>query len=141
MIIIMPDNHKGLDFFRNAALRGFDDPDVANILDDALFVLDEKRKVSSAEEHIITMPAFTVDSNIDGKKHFREVKNISKDTATALCSIMVPNSDFQFFRLKKRKEPTILIIVLMKNFIDHFSSESMQPLMRVNSQTSLKTIP
>ena len=76
MIIILPDNHKGLGFFRNAALRGFDDPDVANILDDALFVLDEKRKVSSAEEHIITMPAFTVDSNIDGKKYFREVKNI-----------------------------------------------------------------
>ena len=84
MIIIMPDNHKGLDFFRNAALRGFDDPDVANIFDDALFVLDEKRKVSSAEEHIITMPAFTVDSNIDGKKYFREVKNISKNTATLL---------------------------------------------------------
>ena len=77
MIIILPDNHKGLGFFRNAALRGFDDPDVANILDDALFVLDEKRKVSSAEEHIITMPAFTVDSNIDGKKYFREVNNIN----------------------------------------------------------------
>ena len=74
----MPDNHKGLEFFQNAALRGFDDPDVANILDDALFVLDEKRKVSSAEEHIITMPAFTVDSNIDGKKYFREVKHISR---------------------------------------------------------------
>ena len=39
MIIIMPDNHKGLGFFRSSALRGFDDPDVANILDDALFAL------------------------------------------------------------------------------------------------------
>ena len=77
MIIIMPDNHKGLGFFRNAVLRVFDDPGIANILDDALFVLDEKRKVSSAEEHIITMPAFTVDSNIDGKKYFREVNNIN----------------------------------------------------------------
>ena len=76
MIIIMPDNHRGLDFFQSAALLFFDNPSTANILDDALFVLDKKRKFSSSEEYIITMPAFTVDTYIDAKKYFKEVKLI-----------------------------------------------------------------
>ena len=73
MIIIMPENYKGLEFFQDAARVAYDEIRGANILDDALFALDEKRKVSTSEEHIITMPAFTVDSNIDCKKYFREV--------------------------------------------------------------------
>ena len=76
MIIIMPDFRKGLIFFQDAARKAYDGFGAANILDDALFALDEKRKVSTSEEHIITIPAFTVDSNIDAKKYFREVKKI-----------------------------------------------------------------
>ena len=78
MIIIMPENYKGLEFFQDAARVAYDEISGANILKDAILVLDEKRNIASKNELIITMPEFTVDSNIDGKKYFREVKHISR---------------------------------------------------------------
>ena len=83
MIIIMPQCgrrlgscHKNLEFFRNSALRDIKEGGVQkNIINEALDALDQNRNLPNQPEYIITMPSFTVDSNIDGKKYFREVRD------------------------------------------------------------------
>ena len=82
MIIIMPQCgrrqscHKNLEFFRNSALRDIEEGGVQkNIINEALDALDQTRNLPNQPEYIITMPSFTVDSNIDGKKYFREVRD------------------------------------------------------------------
>ena len=42
--------------------------------EEALAALDEKRNITRQSEHVITMPSFIVDSNIDGRKYFRKVR-------------------------------------------------------------------
>ena len=75
MIIIKPDFYKGLEFMMNSALKAVDDPGIhKNIINEALAALDEKRNITRQTEHVVTMPSFIVDSNIDGKKYFREVR-------------------------------------------------------------------
>ena len=75
MIIIMPEFHKNLEFFRNSALTVMEDSgEHKNIINEALDALDEKRGLTTNPEYVITMPSFTVDSNIDGKQYFRKVR-------------------------------------------------------------------
>ena len=72
MIIIMPRNHRGLAFFHNEAKTRLQDSSFdGNILDEALDALERRRTVH--EVHVINMPSFKVDTNMDVQKHLRTV--------------------------------------------------------------------
>ena len=72
MIIIMPRNHRGLAFFHNEAKTRLQDSSFdGNILDEALDALERRRRVH--EIHVINMPSFKVDTNMDVQKHLRTV--------------------------------------------------------------------
>jgi hypothetical protein len=72
MIIIMPSNHRGLKFFHLEALAKLEVPTTdGTILDEALEALEKRRTVH--ELHVINMPSFKVDTNMDVQKHLRTV--------------------------------------------------------------------
>ena len=72
MIIIMPNNHRGLKFFHLEALAKLEVPTTdGTILDEALEALEKRRTVH--ELHVINMPSFKVDTNMDVQKHLRTV--------------------------------------------------------------------
>ena len=72
MIIIMPNDHRGLTFFHNEAMTRLQDSNFdGNIVDEALDALERRRKVH--EVHVINMPSFKVDTNMDVQKHLRTV--------------------------------------------------------------------
>ena len=72
MIIIMPNDHRGLTFFHNEAMIRLQDSNFdGNIVDEALDALERRRKVH--EVHVINMPSFKVDTNMDVQKHLRTV--------------------------------------------------------------------
>ena len=76
MIIIMPRNHRGLAFFHNEAKTRLQDSSFdGNILDEALDALERRRTVH--EVHVINMPSFKVDTNMDVQKHLRTVNSFS----------------------------------------------------------------
>merc|ERR1712012_596495 len=62
MVILMPENFKGLDFLSDSLKRLRDVPDRENIFDVAEKALELPRL--SRTEHIITMPSFNIDSSI-----------------------------------------------------------------------------
>ena len=69
MVIIMPNNYRGLKFFHLEALAN---PNTdGTILDEALEALEKRRTVH--ELHVINMPSFKVDTNMDVQKHLRTV--------------------------------------------------------------------
>ena len=76
MIIIMPRNHRGLTFFHNEALFKLKDTGSGNILDEAFNALEKKRVVQ--ELHVINMPSFKIDTNMDVQKYLRMVSNLIK---------------------------------------------------------------
>ena len=67
MLVIMPEHHSGLTTFQNNANRTVQNPNQAgeygNIIELALASLEESR--DNREDHIINMPEFTIDSNIE----------------------------------------------------------------------------
>ena len=68
----MPRNHRGLAFFHNEAKTRLQDSSFdGNILDEALDALERRRRVH--EIHVINMPSFKVDTNMDVQKHLRTV--------------------------------------------------------------------
>ena len=68
----MPSHYRGLAFFYNVAKRLDAESSVeGNILNEALNALKNRGNVS--ENHVINMPSFKVDSNIDVEKHLRKV--------------------------------------------------------------------
>ena len=72
MIIIMPSDYRGLKFFHLEALAKFEVPNTdGTILDEALEALEKRRTVH--ELHVINMPSFKVDTNMDVQKHLRTV--------------------------------------------------------------------
>ena len=72
MIIIMPSNHRGLKFFHLEALAKLEVPTTdGTVLDEALEALEKRRTVR--ELHVINMPSFKVDTNMDVQKHLRTV--------------------------------------------------------------------
>ena len=72
MIIIMPTNYRGLKFFHLEALAKLEVPNTdGTILDEALDALEKRRTVH--ELHVINMPSFKVDTNMDVQKHLRTV--------------------------------------------------------------------
>ena len=72
MIIIMPSNYKGLKFFHLEALAKLEVPTPdGTIFDEALEALEKRRTVH--ELHVINMPSFKVDTNMDVQKHLRTV--------------------------------------------------------------------
>ena len=72
MIIIMPNNYRGLKFFHLEALAKLEVPNTdGTILDEALEALEKRRTVH--ELHVINMPSFKVDTNMDALKHLRTV--------------------------------------------------------------------
>ena len=76
MIIIMPSNHRGLKFFHLEALAKFEVPSTdGTVLDEALEALEKRRTVH--ELHVINMPSFKVDTNMDVQKHLRTVNSFS----------------------------------------------------------------
>ena len=75
MIIIMPNDHRGLTFFHNEAMTRLQDSNFdGNIVDEALDALERRRKVH--EVHVINMPSFKVDTNMDVQKHLRTVNTL-----------------------------------------------------------------
>ena len=75
MIIIMPSNHRGLKFFHLEALAKFEVPNTdGTVLDEALEALEKRRTVH--ELHVINMPSFKVDTNMDVQKHLRTVNTL-----------------------------------------------------------------
>ena len=76
MIIIMPSHDRGLRFFYEMAKRldkaGSNGAiDEGNLLNEALDAINIAQDLS--ENHVINMPSFKVDSNIDVEKHLRKV--------------------------------------------------------------------
>lgn len=71
MIIVMPDNPRGLDFLRNEYLETKDTPELENIFEAATQALDNKRK--NSDEYSVVMPKFTIDSSISAGDYFRKV--------------------------------------------------------------------
>ena len=72
MIIIMPSNYRGLKFFYLEALAKLEVPTTyGTVLDEALEALKKRRTVH--ELHVINMPSFKVDTNMDVQKHLRTV--------------------------------------------------------------------
>ena len=76
MVIVMPEHHQGIEYFKVNALeqvkntvRGRN-----NIVEEALAALEPLRE--SSKDHIINMPEFKIDSNIDAEAYLRAV-NIS----------------------------------------------------------------
>ena len=68
----MPNDHRGLTFFHNEAMTRLQDSNFdGNIVDEALDALERRRKVH--EVHVINMPSFKVDTNMDVQKHLRTV--------------------------------------------------------------------
>ena len=74
MIIVMPEHHIGLSYLADSAKRNENDPLAQNIFREALDALEPER--SDSKEYTITMPTFTVDSNIDVNKYLRAVKKL-----------------------------------------------------------------
>ena len=80
MVIVMPEAtvgpvYKGLLFFEDSARKGLNDPESENIYRAALDALEPERQ--NKKEYTITLPPFTVDSNIDVKKYLRAVREHS----------------------------------------------------------------
>ena len=75
MIIILPSRNRGLRFFYEMAKRadkaGPNIEDEGNLLNEALDAINNVTDLS--ENHVINMPSFKVDSNIDVEKHLRKV--------------------------------------------------------------------
>ena len=70
----MPRNHRGLTFFHNEAIIRFDAGGSGNILDEAFNALEKKRVVQ--ELHVINMPSFKIDTNMDVQKYLRMVSHL-----------------------------------------------------------------
>ena len=74
MIIILPNNsdHRTLQFFQSEAMARLEDISIeGNIFEEALTALEERRTVNEA--HVLNMPSFKIDTNIDVEKHLRMV--------------------------------------------------------------------
>ena len=72
MLIIMPENHKGLLLFQYNAKKAVDETDsLGNIIELALGSLENSRKNPS--DYIINMPEFKIDSNIGAVGFLQDV--------------------------------------------------------------------
>merc|ERR1712012_317762 len=75
MVILMPENFKGLDFLSDSLKRLRDVPDRENIFDVAEKALELPRL--SRTEHIITMPSFNIDSSISVRDLLKKMGIVS----------------------------------------------------------------
>ena len=67
----MPSRNRGLRFFHQMAERADKAGAEGNLLNEALDAINNVTDLS--ENHVINMPSFKVDSNIDVEKHLRKV--------------------------------------------------------------------
>ena len=75
MVILMPDNFRGLNFLEESLTRNRDNSETANIFDAAEKALELKRFEN--KEHIITMPSFAIDSNLSVRNHLKKLGIVS----------------------------------------------------------------
>ena len=73
MVIVMPEHHQGIEYFRLNALNQVEDLRAGrnNIVEAALDALEPLRE--SSKDHIINMPEFKIDSNVDAETYLRAV--------------------------------------------------------------------
>ena len=91
MVVLMPDKPQGLLFLQDALNRTRDDPERQNIFDIAY---EKLRKVEqTSKEHIITMPMFKIDSNIDAREIFSRVRTNNK-VRQYVCALKKRLRDF-----------------------------------------------
>jgi len=99
MIIIMPNHYRGLKFFYNVAQRLEKSSAEGNILNEALDALNRRENLS--ENHVINMPSFKVDSNIDVEKHLRKL-GINAAFDDGGFKGIVKENDFKVSQVKHR---------------------------------------
>ena len=75
MVILMPDNFRGLGFLEESLTRNRNDPETENIFDAAEKALEFKRFEN--KEHIINMPSFAIDSNLSVRDHLKKLGIVS----------------------------------------------------------------
>jgi hypothetical protein len=71
MIIVMPDNPRGLTFLEHSLKTSQNDPSAENLFDIAYEALEPQRNTRT--EHVVTMPPFTIDSKISVTKYLQRV--------------------------------------------------------------------
>ena len=72
MVIVMPDNYRGLTFLQSAMKTSRDDPTAENIFDIAQQSIEANRTPRGTDMNI-TMPSFTIDSGIAVEKYFKRM--------------------------------------------------------------------
>ena len=75
MVFLMPKDPKKLDALRAQWQLKKDDPNFENIFDIATRELEESKR-NSGKDYIVTIPKFTIDSNIPAGKYLKQVSKI-----------------------------------------------------------------